>query len=309
MATYLQIVDELLKGFSRRRPTRAGSLIVTVFGDSISQHGNTVGLVSLIQALDPFGLNARQLRTAVFRLVQEGWLRARQRGRRSFYSLTETGVRQFARAARRIYAAHRPRWDGQWTLVIPTGVPAGEREELKRDLLWLGYGAITPGMFAHPTADRRSLDEILQERRLAEQVIVLSAQAGDVVSAEGMKALSRECWGLDHVAARYGKFLDTFRPALQSLRRVKEPDSAQCFQLRTLLIHEYRRILLHDTDLPDELLPADWPGREALNLTATLYRLLDARAVHYLRTHVEAMDGPLPAPDPGYARRFGGLRG
>lgn len=301
----LPIIADLLKGFSRRRPTRAGSLIVTVFGDAISQHGNTVGLVGLIGALEPFGLNARQLRTAVFRLVQEGWLRARQKGRRSYYSLTETGVRQFARAARRIYAAHRPQWDGQWTLVIPTGVPAAEREDLKRDLLWLGYGAVTPGMYAHPTGDRRSLDETLQERRLADKVIVLSAQAGDVVSAEGMKSLSRECWGLDHVAARYGKFLATFRPVLQSLRRVKEPDTAQCFQLRTLLIHEYRRILLHDTDLPDELLPADWPGREALNLTATLYRLLDAGSVSFLRTHMEAMDGPLPAPDPGYRQRFG----
>lgn len=307
MATHLQIIDDLLKGFSRRRPTRAGSLIVTVFGDAISQHGNTVGLVSLINALEPLGLNARQLRTAVFRLVQEGWLRARQKGRRSYYSLTETGVRHFARAARRIYAAHRPEWDGRWTLVIPTRVPAREREALKRELLWLGYGAMTPGVFAHPTGDRRSLDETLQERRLTDKVIVLGAETGDAVSAEGMKALSRDCWGLDHVAARYGRFLGTFRPALQSLRRVKEPDPARCFQLRTLLIHEYRRILLHDTDLPDELLPADWPGRAAVNLTATLYRLLDAGSIRYLRTHMEAMDGPLPAPDPGYFRRFGGL--
>lgn len=307
MATYLQIIDDLLKAFSRRRPIRAGSLIVTVFGDAISQHGNTVGLIGFIRALEPFGINARQLRTAVFRLVQEGWLRARQKGRRSFYSLTETGVRQFARAARRIYAAHRPGWDGQWTLVIPAGVPARERAELRRDLLWLGYGAITPGMFAHPTADRRSLDEILQERRLAEHVIVLSAQAGDAVSGEGMKALSRECWRLGHVAARYRKFIDTFRPALQSMRRVREPDPAQCFQLRTLLIHEYRRILLHDADLPDELLPADWPGREALKLTSELYRLVHRGAVRYLRRDMEAMDGPLPAPAPGYFERFAGL--
>lgn len=307
MATHLQIIDDLLKGFSRRRPTRAGSLIVTVFGDSISQHGNTVSLVSLIDALEPFGLNARQLRTAVFRLVQEGWLRARQKGRRSFYNLTEPGVRHFARVARRIYAAHRPRWDGQWTLVIPAGVSAGEREDLKRDLHWLGYGAATPGMFAHPTGDRRSLDETLQERRLTEKVIVLSAQTRDVVSAEGMKALSRECWGLKQVSARYEKFLGVFRPVLQSVRRAQEPEPAQCFQIRTLLIHEYRRILLQDTDLPDELLPADWPGREARNLTANLYRLVDAGTVRYLRTHMEALDGPLPRPDPGYRRRFGGL--
>jgi phenylacetic acid degradation operon negative regulatory protein len=307
LATQTRIIDDLLTAFARRRPTRAGSLVVTVFGDSISPHGNSVGLVSLINALEPFGLNARQLRTAVFRLVREGWLKARQKGRRSFYSLTETGVRQFTRAARRIYAAQRPQWDGNWTLVIPAQVPAGEREALRRELLWLGYGAINPGMFAHPTADRRSLNETLQERKLANQVVVLTAQTPDVVSAEGMKKLCRECWRLDQIAVCYEAFLTRFRPVLQTMRRARVPDPAQCFQLRTLLIHEYRRILLHDTDLPDDLLPADWPGREALNLTASLYRLVQHGAVGFLRRDMEAMDGPLPAPDPGYYGRFGGV--
>jgi len=308
LATQLRIIDGLLAAFARRQPTRAGSLVVTVFGDSISPHGNNVGLVSLIGALEPFGLNPRQLRTAVFRLVQEGWLKARQKGRRSFYSLTDTGVRQFTRAARRIYAARRPQWDGNWTLVLPTHVPAGERDALRRELLWLGYGAINPGMFAHPTADRRSLDETLQERKLADRVVVLTAQIPDVVSAEGMKELCRECWRLDQIAARYEAFLTRFRPVLQTLRRARAPDPAQCFQLRTLLIHEYRRILLHDTDLPDELLPADWPGRQALNLTATLYARVQQGAVEYLRRDLESVDGALPAPDPGYYQRFGGIK-
>ena len=307
MAAHVHVIADLLKAFARRRPTRAGSLVVTVFGDSISAHGNNVGLVSLISALEPFGMNARQLRTAVFRLVREGWLKAQKNGRRSYYSLTETGVRQFTRAARRIYAARRPPWDGKWILVIPTHVPAGERDAMRRELLWLGYGAINPGMFAHPTGDRRSLDETLQERKLADRVVVLTAQTPDEVSADNMKELCRECWGLDQIATRYATFLARFRPALQTLRRARAPDPAQCFQLRTLLIHEYRRILLHDTDLPDELLPADWPGRAARDLTSSLYRLVQRGAVEYLRREMGAPHETLPAPDAGYYARFGGL--
>ncbi len=307
MATNLRIINDLLTSFARRRPTRAGSLVITVFGDSIAPHGNTVALVSLINALDPFGLNARQLRTAVFRLVREGWLEAQQKGRRSYYSLTETGVRHFTRAARRIYAARRPEWDGKWTLVIPAHVAVGERNSLRRELLWLGYGAISPGMYAHPTGDRRSLDETLQERKLVNKVVVLTTQTLDVVSAEGMKGLCRECWGLDQIARRYESFLKTFRPVHQAIRRARSLYPVQCFQLRTLLIHEYRRILLHDTDLPDELLPADWPGREAINLTASLYRLVQSGAVEFLRQDMESLDGPLPAPDPGYYQRFRAL--
>ncbi len=307
MPSNLRVVENLLKSFRHHRPTRAGSLVVTVFGDSIAPHGNTVALISLINALEPFGLNPRQLRTAVFRLVREAWLITRQKGRRSFYSLTETGVRHFTRAARRIYAAQRPEWDGKWTLVIPVQVPAQERDALRGELLWLGYGAISPGMFAHPTDDRRSLDETLLERKLADKVVVLSAQTLEVVSAEGMKELCRECWGLDQIAGRYESFLKTFRPVIQAVRRARTLDPAQCFQLRTLLVHEYRRILLHDTDLPDELLPADWPGHEALNLTASLYRLVQQGTVEFLRKDMEAMDGWLPAPGSEYYQRFGGL--
>jgi phenylacetic acid degradation operon negative regulatory protein len=307
LAAHANVVVDLLKSFAHRRPTRAGSLVITVFGDSIFPHGNSVGLVSLIGALEPFGLNARQLRTAVFRLVREGWLEAQQKGRRSFYSLTETGVRQFTRAARRIYAARRPQWDGRWTLVIPAQVPATGRETLRRELLWLGYGAIHPGVYAHPTGDRRSLDETLQERKLANNVVVLTAQTGDIASAEGMKELCRECWRLDQIAARYIDFLNRFRPALPSLQRARAPDPAQCFQLRTLLIHEYRRILLHDADLPNALLPEDWPGRRALILAKTLYALVQQGAVVYLRRELEAVDGPLPMPEPDFYQRFGGL--
>ena len=61
-------------------------------------HGSAVWLGSLIKVLEPFGLNQRQIRTAVFRLVKEDWLVARQLGRRSYYSFTETGQRHYEKA-------------------------------------------------------------------------------------------------------------------------------------------------------------------------------------------------------------------
>ncbi|MEM8659491.1 MAG: phenylacetic acid degradation operon negative regulatory protein PaaX, partial [Pseudomonadota bacterium] len=57
--------NSLLDAFREQRPLRGGSLIITVFGDAISQHGNSVWLGSIIQALEPFGLNSRLIRTAV----------------------------------------------------------------------------------------------------------------------------------------------------------------------------------------------------------------------------------------------------
>ncbi|MGH8246129.1 MAG: phenylacetic acid degradation operon negative regulatory protein PaaX, partial [Gammaproteobacteria bacterium] len=278
----LKKIDELLANFAGRMPVRAGSLIISLFGDSISQHGNSVWLGSLIRALEPFGLNARQIRTAVFRLVQEDWLGARQIGRRSFYSLTESGTRQYERAARRIYAGGRLEWDGVWTVVVPAFVRKADREILRRELLWQGYGQLTPGIFAHPAAGRRSLDEALHEQGVTDKVIVLHANSADLVSAQALARLSRDRWGLDVIAGRYLRFLETFEPILKSVNAARGLDPQQCFQLRILLIHEYRRIILHDADLPVELLPAKWPGHRASELTATLYRGIHRPAMNYL---------------------------
>ena len=44
--------------------------------------------------------------------------------------------------------------------------------------------------------------------------------------------------------------------------------------LRILLIHEYRRILLSDPELPATMLPANWDGDVAQSLSGEIYRQL-----------------------------------
>src|SRR6201990_1009934 len=94
---------ELVSRFRRQRPLRAGSLIVTLFGDSLLPRGGAIALGSLIELAAPFGLNERLVRTAAARLAQDGWLAARRVGKRSEYRLTEDGRVQFAEATERIY--------------------------------------------------------------------------------------------------------------------------------------------------------------------------------------------------------------
>ena len=113
---------------------RAGSLAVTIFGDSVAHQGNSVWLGGLVNVMQDFGLNARQTRTAIFRLGREGWLLPSLSGRRSYYSFTESGARQYARAAERIYAPTAAAWDGYWTLITSVGLEGGLRDELRRRL-------------------------------------------------------------------------------------------------------------------------------------------------------------------------------
>src|SRR5258708_28904997 len=118
-------VRALLRNFRAQRPLRGGSLLITVFGDSIAPRGGAVTLGSLIRLAAPFGLTERLVRTSVARLARDGWLAAKRSGRRSEYRLTRTRAARFADATRRIYGESPSVWDGKWTLVVlPAGTPA-----------------------------------------------------------------------------------------------------------------------------------------------------------------------------------------
>src|SRR3979490_1370500 len=85
------VAAELVARFRRQRPLRGGSLIVTIFGDSIMPRGGAVALGSLIALAAPFGLNERLVRTATARLAKDGWLDGRRAGKVREYHLSPGG--------------------------------------------------------------------------------------------------------------------------------------------------------------------------------------------------------------------------
>ncbi|MCY4338811.1 MAG: phenylacetic acid degradation operon negative regulatory protein PaaX [Gammaproteobacteria bacterium] len=297
-------LSKLLEEFAARKPIRTGSLIITVFGDAVSPHGSAIWLGSLIKILEPFGLNQRQIRTAVYRLVQEDWLAATQVGRRSYYSFTETGQQHYEKAARRIYAAVRQPWEGKWTLVLPTLCKPEEKELLRRELSWLGYGTLTPGLLAYPAGDRQALDETLLELGLTGKALVFTAGTDEPAARRLLRQLSRDCWNLDALGQRYHHFIERFHPLNRALTRTRKATQAQCFQARTLLVHEYRRIHLQDSDLPAELLPPNWSGVSAYNLAKNIYRAVRDDSVAYLMANMETVEGSPKQPGREFHARF-----
>ena len=295
------IVDEF-----RSRPTmRAGSLITTVFGDSIAPRGGTVWLGSLIRAMAEFGINERLVRTSVFRLVRDGWLQSSQVGRRSFYSLTDEGREKFLAATHRIYGEPVTDWDGKWCLLLLPNLDAGRKETLRRECGWLGFGALSANMLAHPAPDESDLEITLKRAGAAGDVVIMSGRTLD--SDVPMRRLVGTAWNLDDIDARYEKFVAMFRPVFAALKKAHTVDPRTAFVARTLLIQEYRKVLLRDPQLPQELLPAGWHGTAAYQLCRNLYRGLYEAADDYLTEFMETADGPLPPPAGTYLRRFGGL--
>jgi len=306
--TSIKSISDLLQELANQRPVRSGSLIISVFGDSISQHGGSIWLGSLIEVLAPFGLNERLVRTAVYRLVQEGWLVASKLGRRSYYRLTPVGLKHSLKSARRIYAADRASWNNEWTLVIPVHISDDLKDRLKKELAWLGFASLASGVYAHPGLDRRSLDETLNELEAESDVIVMKALTEDIDSLNSLKKLTYKSWDIANLESKYRTFLEKFRPVMVEINNAKSLSNKQCFQIRTLVIHEYRRILLKDVDLPLELLPDDWAGQAAFHLRENLYKKVYSGAEQYIVENMESSEGPLPKADAAFYQRFGGLK-
>ncbi len=293
----------VLRHFRAQRPLRAGSLLVTIFGDAIAPRGGIATLGSLIRLAAPFGLRERLVRTAAARLAREGWLTAERSGRRSEYRLSRAGAGRFAEATRRIYAPAPPSWDGRWTLLM---LPAGRRRpaQLREGLKWLGFGQLSAAVFAHPGTSPEQARRWLLKLPGAADAVLLHARGVDALSE---RRLASQGWDLEDLGRRYERFLKHFQP-LVSIVDKRGLSGERAFLVRTLLIHEYRKIHLQDPLLPAKLLPADWVGRRAYELTRGLYGALVAAAELYLSETTRRLDGPLPAAAQVLQKRFAAIR-
>ena len=282
------LVDEF-----RARPTlRAGSLITTVFGDAIAPRGGTVWLGSLINTMADFGVSERLVRTSVFRLTKDGWLQSQQIGRRSYYSLTEEGREQFEQATNRIYGQPVDHWNGQWCLLLLSALDTASKETVRRECGWLGFGPLSANVLAHPSPDLAELDVTMRRLGVEDTLVVMQGQT--IRSDTAMRELTHDCWNLDDIDARYAEFVQRFRPVCKALSGKTALNDRSGFVIRTLLIQEYRKVLLRDPWLPAELLPAGWHGAAAYQLCRNLYRAVHASADAWLDQQMESADGPLP---------------
>jgi phenylacetic acid degradation operon negative regulatory protein len=295
---------ELVARFRRQRPLRAGSLIVTIFGDSIMPRGGAVSLGSLIALGRPFGLNERLVRTATSRLAQEGWLEGRRAGKLSEYHLSKTGRQRFAEATKRIYSAPDNAWAGRWTLIILPRLRTGERKALREELVWRGFGELSPGIFAHPERDARSLALQRRPAGLQSQIMVFDAHLSGDAAPQRLVGLG---WDLEDLGQRYRRFVRRFESVQAALRGHVHLDEQACFSVRTLLIHEYRRLHLRDPLLPARLLRADWPGTRAAMLCRDIYSRVFLPSEVYLSRVAARLSGALPPADARVLKRFGGI--
>lgn len=240
----------------------ARSALFDLYGDHLLGRGGSAPVAALIRLLAPLGVRPPAVRTAISRMVSQGWLMPVEIGDAAAvpgYELTERARLRLDRAGSRIYRTDNA-WDGHWHVRVLA--PIGDRrrrERVRNQLRFLGAAPISDSTWVSPRASVE-IDQLLLDEGL-EAVCLTSSDAGPVpalLAAFDVEALA------DEYAAWLGEATDLVATLGQGRRRRTEAGSdVAAFVVRTELVHSWRKFLFTDPGLPDTLLPRDWPGRRA----------------------------------------------
>ena len=271
-------------------PSRTWSIVLTFFGDAVVPRGGSVWLGTILDLFEGMAIGPGAIRTAVSRLSSDDWLERNRNGRNSYYSLSARGVATFSRAERHIYALAPSDWDGRLLLAVPCR--SAEDDQFRSHMMQEGFARLAPGAWIGINQELRA--------GLDADAALVEVQA----PPEALRLLVARAWPLERLAATYSRFLEAFAPLEQWCAEGGVLEPREALVARTLLIHEFRRIILRDPLLPAELLLPDWPGHAARALCARIYHALLPLSEAWLDESALDETGPLPPPQAWLHRRL-----
>lgn len=270
------------------------SLILDLFGEYLRFADAEVRLGHLTTLLGAFDVSPPTVRVTMSRLRREGWFTSQRDSRETIYKLSEEMLDVLREGRARIFSPPPSHWDHQWTMVIYqlTEEERQEREQLRKQLTWHGFGSLTTSTWLAP-GDRRATAASLVADLPQGRADVLTCQAG---SAEHDLDLTQRCWDLVGLAEEYRVFIAEHEPLLESAPSL---EGAEAMAARTLLISRYRHFPFRDPQLPTDLRPPDWPGLEAYELFRSAHAALGATSRAYVSSVVgRPVDDPETSPLP-----------
>jgi len=243
----------------------ARSALFDLFGDHLRSRGDQAPVAALVRILAPLDITAPAVRTAISRMVRQGWLQPTLLAGGRGYRLTTRAGQRLADAATRIYRTRATTWDGTWDLLVVAPVSnRAARERIRSGLGYFGYAPLSDSTWISPFASPE-VQTLLDAE--AANVSRFQARDGDP------QARASQAWDLDALAQAYAAWHE------DATKLVHDPGSVlggtefgsqdeRAFAVRSLLVHEWRKFLFTDPGLPAELLPADWPGHAAAEFFA-----------------------------------------
>jgi phenylacetic acid degradation operon negative regulatory protein len=266
----------------------ARSALFDLYGDHLRARGGEAPVASLVRLLAPLGVAAPAVRTAVSRMVRQGWLEPVRLAEGPGYALTTRAVRRLDDAAARIYRTQLGEWDGDWQLLV-TRLPGerGRRDRLRAGLTFLGFAPLDDATWIGPRWSEE-VDLLLETESVHAERFV-ARHDGDSLG------LVRRAWDIEGLSRAYLRWLTDAEALVAGAEDGADVDE-QAFAARSRLVHEWRKFLFLDPGLPRQLLPEGWAGDRAADFFDTQSGRLLPAAVRYV-DHCLSGDGGVPATD------------
>ena len=232
---------------------RARSALFDVYGGYLRARGGSAAIAALVRLLEPLGFGAPAIRTAVSRMVRQGWLEPVRLAEGPGYVLTHRAELRLDEAGARIYRTRPSIWDGRWHVVVLEELPSRDvRERLDSSLRLLGYGPLGPTTWIAPRPSPELADVLAADK--------LPARTFHGEHGGEDTELAARAWDLGALGEEYAEFVREWEPRVSA---VDGSVPAQAFAESQQLLHAWRKFLFRDPGLPAELLPPGWPGTVA----------------------------------------------
>jgi phenylacetic acid degradation operon negative regulatory protein len=259
----------------------ARSALFDLYGDHLRHRGGQAPVAALVRLLGALDIAPPAVRTAVSRMVRQGWLEPVRLGAGPGYSLTRKASSRLDEAGARIYRTRDQSWDGRWhLLVLEQPADRSTRERIRSGLAFLGYAPLSDNTWVGPRSSDE-VDNLLSVEGVYAHRFVARLE-GDPVG------LAASTWDL----AGLGRSYDRWRTEAEQLVAAAgdAPSDELAFAVRSQLVHEWRKFLFTDPGLPRKLLPEKWPGEDSARFFDVESRRLLPGAQRFVSACLDGLD-------------------
>jgi phenylacetic acid degradation operon negative regulatory protein len=261
--------------------TQAGAnpqhLLLTLLGDYWYGREAPLPSAALVRLLEEFGVTGVSARAALSRLARRNLLVLSKEGRRTSYALSPRAAAVLYEGSRHIlsFGATETPWWGRWTVAV-FSIPEEQRDlrhVLRTRLRWLGLASLYDGVWISPH------DRVAQVSAALKELCVLNATVfvGEIGADGPPGGDPLRAWDLDELHREYERLISDYAP-LRGRCRTGQVSVAEALVARTALMDAWRNVPNLDPELPQELLPGDWPRARARATFVELYDGLAALA-------------------------------
>mgnify|MGYP002527934395 FL=1 len=225
--------EKIVELLTRGSDSSTWSIIVTIFGDLAQNPKDEISGSLLSSLTRAIGIKPQAMRVALHRLRRDGWILTTKNGRTSTHRLSDFGRDQSSIARKRIYARTIVNPE-KWHMVVAN--PQTQKTNI--ELVSNGYYAITPGIFIGEGIAPEATEEFM----------VIEGVLSNIPN--WLKTTIADP-GTIQEYSRLLKILDGVR---NSLDRGIRLSSLENVIIRILIVHNWRRIVLRQSDLSLEFL-------------------------------------------------------